>query len=159
MTHASGLVALAALVSLAACSRSAAPAAPAPTPEPVSPAATPAVPASTPAIAPGAPAPAAAAAVDLAGEWTWGVDLGGQAVSGVMTLTRTGSVYGGQVTPDGEQPATVRTVTITGDRVTIIVDAPEGEAVVEATLAADHRSLAGTLNYQGMAGSFTARKR
>lgn len=156
------------LVAAAACSGNPSTNAPAPAPAPgtpsaqPAPAATPSVPASTPA-APAAAAPAAPAAAvtaaDLTGDWGWSLDLGGQTISGTMTITRSGASWGGTVVPDGMQPATVRTVTITGERITIAVDAPEGEAIVEGTLTADRRTLSGTLTYNGMAGSFTGRKR
>lgn len=155
---------LAALVAAtAACSRNPSAAAPAPAapaaPPPGAASATPA-PAATPAVpATPAPAPAPAGAVDLAGEWTWSLDIGGQAIAGTMTLTRSGASYGGTVVPEGMQPGNVRSVVITGERVTITVEAPEGEAIVEATLSADRRSLSGTLSYNGMAGPFSGRRR
>lgn len=150
------------LLASAACSRgpSPSPAAPAPAaPTPgapaaaPTPAATPSVPANTP------PAPPATGTADLSGEWGWSVDIGGQAVSGTMTLTRSGTTYGGSVVPDGMTPATVRTVTIVGDRVTIMIDTPDGEATVEATLSADRRALSGTLAFNGMTGQFNGRRR
>jgi hypothetical protein len=156
-----GLAAM--LVASAACSRNPSTAAPAPAipaaPPPGAPSATPA-PAATPAVpATPAPAPAPAGAIDLAGEWTWSLDIGGQAVSGTMTLTRSGASYGGSVVPEGMQPGNVRSVVISGERATITIEAPEGEAIVEATVSADRRTLSGTLTYNGMAGQFNGRRR
>ena len=56
--------------------------------------------------------------------------------------------------------ATVRTLTIAGDRITIVVDTPDGaEAIVEATLTPDRRAFSGTLAFQGQTSSFSARRR
>ncbi|OGT99013.1 MAG: hypothetical protein A2085_08540 [Gemmatimonadetes bacterium GWC2_71_10] len=161
MTIAVRLSALALLALTAACSRnpaSPAPApatAPAPAPAPA-PAATPVAPPTTPA----APAPATGAAADVSGDWTWSTDIGGQVIGGSMSLTKSGTTYSGEVVPDGMAAATVRTLTIAGDRITIVVDTPDGaEAIVEATLTPDRRAFSGTLAFQGQTSSFSARRR
>ena len=161
MTIAVRLSALALLALTAACSRnpaSPAPApatAPAPAPAPAA-AATPVAPPTTPA----APAPATGAAADVSGDWTWSTDIGGQVIGGSMSLTKSGTTYSGEVVPDGMAAATVRTLTIAGDRITIVVDTPDGaEAIVEATLTPDRRAFSGTLAFQGQTSSFSARRR
>ncbi len=167
MTTAVRLSALALFALTAACSRNPATSAPAPAPAPeatpVAPPTTPTVPAATPAApaaTPEAPAPAAGAAADVSGDWTWSTDIGGQVIAGSMNLTRSGANYSGQVLPDGMSAATVRSITINGDRITIVVDTPDGtEAVVDATLTADRRAFSGTLTYQGQTSSFSARRR
>jgi hypothetical protein len=162
------LIALTFVALTAACSRNPAGTAPAPAPAtapapaatPVAPPTTPAVPAATPAAPAPDPAPATGAVADVSGEWTWTTDIGGQVIAGSMSLTRSGTSYSGQVVPDGMSAATVRTITINGDRITVVVDTPDGtEAVVEATLTADRRAFSGTLTYQGQTSSFSARRR
>lgn len=156
------LAPLALLIAITACSGNP-PAQPAPQPAaaPVAPPATPSTPAAAqPAPAPStAPAPAAAPA-DLTGEWTWTLELGSQVIAGVMTVARSGNSYSGQVVPDGMSAGAIRSVTVNGDRVVIVADAPDGqEATMETTLTADRRAMSGILNYNGQVGSFTARRR
>lgn len=148
-----GVVAVAAL--LAACSSNPQPAAPAPMPAPAA-APMPAAPAPAPAaMAPAAPA----GGVDVVGTWDFTVDAGGQTIPGEMVITRSGSAYGGTVTPQGMSAATIRTVTISGTRVTVLIDTPDGEATFDGTMTADNRTLSGTVAFQGQALGFNARKR
>lgn len=141
-------------LALAACSRTPSPAAPAPAPVPPAAPAAPAPAAPVPAAA-----PAAATAVDLAGIWDFTVDTGGQVLPGDMTLQRSGTTYGGTVSPQGMGTLDIRSVVISGMRVVIVVDTPDGEAVMDAVLAADGRSLSGAVAVQGQPMPFSARKR
>jgi hypothetical protein len=143
-----------ALLLAAACAAQPAPAPPAPQPA----AAPAAAPAPAPAAAP-APAPAAATTVNLAGEWDFTVDAGGMTVAGEMSLQRSGPSYTGTVTPQGSTSATVRTVTITGQRIVMVIDTPDGEAVFEGTLDPDGRTMSGAVAFQGQVMGLTARKR
>ncbi len=142
---------------VAACASNPQPTAPSPQPAP---AATPppAAPAARPAPA-AAAAPAAATVMDLSGVWDFSVDAGGQVIPGEMTLTRSGTTYGGTVVPTGMTPATVRSATIEGRQVTIVIDTPDGEAVFQGEVSADGRTLTGSIAYQGQALGFNARKR
>ena len=143
-------------IGLAACSSNPQPAGPAPAPAPAATAPPPAT-ASTPAAA---TAPATGAARDVGGTWDYSVDAGGQTIPGEMTLTRSGNNYTGMSTPQGMGTATIRSVTITGDRVVIMIDSPDGGDIsVEAVLSADGRSMAGIVNFQGQQLPFNARKR
>ncbi len=96
--------------------------------------------------------------VDLAGEWIWTTDMGGALASGMITLRRSGATYSGQMQPEGSRPANVRSVAISGDKVTIRVDAPAGEAVLEGNLSSNHRALIGMMSYSNAVGRFTASK-
>lgn len=142
-------------IGLAACSSNPQPAGPAPAPAPAA-TAPPAATASAPAAA---TASSSAAARDVGGTWDYSVDAGGQTIPGEMTLTRSGNNYTGMSTPQGMGTATIRSVTMTGDRVVIMIDSPDGEISVEAVLSADGRSMAGIVNYQGQQLPFNARKR
>jgi hypothetical protein len=118
-------------------------------------------PPASPAPMPAAPAPAAAPAAgrDMSGTWDFSVDAGGQIVPGELVVTRMGSGYGGTITPQGMSQGAIRSITVTGDRMIMVVESPEGETTFNGTLSADGRSASGTLAYQGQSLSFTMRKR
>lgn len=93
------------------------------------------------------------------GTWDFTVDAGGQTIPGEMVIGRSGAAYTGTVTPQGMSAATVRTVTINGQRVTILIDTPDGEATFDGTITADNRTMTGTVAFQGQSLGFNARKR
>jgi hypothetical protein len=116
--------------------------------------------AATPATAAVAPAPAPAPGpADLSGTWDFEVDAGGQVIPGVIVLQRAAGGYTGTITPQGMAPATVRTLEIQGQRVRMWIDTPDGEAHFEGSLAADGRSLSGSVDHLGQTFSLTARRR
>jgi len=147
------LATISAAAALAACSSNPPAAAPSPMPAP----------AAAPAPAAPAPAPAAmpapAGGVDVVGTWDFSVDAGGQTIPGEMVIRRSGATLTGTVTPQGMNEATIRTVTINGMRVVVLIDTPDGEATFDGTMAADNRTLTGTVLYQGQSMGFNARKR
>jgi hypothetical protein len=151
------LTALLLTAGLGACAGNPQPAAPAPQ---ALPAQAPAV-ATTPAAAtvrPAAPAPAPAA-VDISGDWTFSVDAGDQTVGGTMSLARSGTTWTGQVFPEGMPAFQLRSAQVTGDRVQLVLDGPDGEATIDGLLSADRRSISGVATYQGQAMTFSATKR
>jgi len=136
-------VVLAALaLSLAACSSNPSPAAPAPQPAPAP-----------------APAPAAARYL-LAGEWEWSSTFQGQPYSGTMTLELTGGSYTGTMRVSGQFDATVRTASLSGNTVQIVLDSPQGEMVLEAQFT-DANTLTGRVDVvaAGDAATFSATRR
>lgn len=140
-------------ISLAACSSNPPPAAsPSPAPVPATTTPPPAT-ATTPAAAP------VSGTRDLSGSWDFSVDAGGQTIPGEITLTRSGTSYTGTVVPQGLPSSTVRSATITGDRVAMLIDSSDGEVSVDAVLSADGRSMSGTVLFQGQSLGFSARKR
>jgi len=141
------------LVLLAACARNPQPSAPAPQ---GAPAAQPGAPAAAPPPKP-APAPAAAE-VDLSGDWSFVIDLPGQRLTGLIQLRRAGSGYTGTATPaEVEGSATLTSLTISGPRVVMVFDSPDGEARAEAVLAGSD-TMHGTVTYGGNTGPFTAHR-
>ncbi|HWO88028.1 MAG TPA: hypothetical protein VNL98_02640, partial [Gemmatimonadales bacterium] len=97
---------------------------------------------------------------DLVGSWDFTLDVQGQVIGGEMVLTLSGSSWGGSVAPQGMTPATVRTVTIRGRQVSIVIDTPDGEeATAEGNLSTDGRTLSGSVAFQGQLLGFNARKR
>lgn len=149
------LPALAATLLLGACSRNPQPAAPAPRAAPAPSAPAPAAPAPA---APAAPAAVAPAEVDLSGDWNFVADFPGQRMIGLIQLRRSGSSYTGIATPaDVEGSATLTSLTITGNRVVMVFESPDGQARAVAVLA-DPKTMNGTVTYAGNTGPFTARK-
>ena len=147
---------LAALALAGACAHNPQPAAPAPQAAPP--------PAAAPAPAPAPQVPAAAtptpapAAVDLSGDWNFVADFPGQRMVGLIQLRRSGSSYVGTATPaDAEGSATLTSLTLTGNRVEMVFESPDGEARAVAVLA-DPKTMNGTVSYAGSSGPFTARK-
>ena len=155
-------------VGLSACASNPQPAATAPQPAAApaaatattSAAATVPAPPPAPAPAPAPPAPAALpVAVDLSGDWTFSVDVGGESIGGTMSFTRSGGSYTGTVSPDGMASFALRSSQITGNRVQMTFDAPDGEAVFDGEISADRRSLTGLVVYNGQTMAFSATKR
>jgi hypothetical protein len=159
-------VLLCSALAVAACARNPQPATPAPAPAAATPVAAPATAAAAPAPA-AAPAAAAvpaaasvpAAAVDLAGTWDFTVDAGGQVIAGEILMTRSGATYTGTVSPQGMGTLDIRSVTIAGMRVVIVVATPDGDAVMDATLTEDRRAMSGAVAVQGQPMPFSARRR
>jgi hypothetical protein len=127
---------------VAACSSNPSPAAPAPQPAPAP-----------------APAPAAARYV-LAGEWEWSSTFQGQLYSGTMTLELSGGSYTGTMRVSGQFDATVRTASLSGNTVQIVLDSPQGEMVLEAQFT-DANTLTGRVDVvaAGDAATFSATRR
>jgi hypothetical protein len=64
----------------------------------------------------------------------------------------------GTATPaEAEGSATLTSLTITGNRVVMVFESPDGEARAVAVLA-DPKTMNGTAEYAGSTGPFTARK-
>jgi glucose/arabinose dehydrogenase len=141
---------------LAACARNPQVAGPSPAPAPAAQPAPSAQPAPAPAPA---PAPVPAAVADLSGTWDLAVDAGGQVINVEVALARGPNGYTGTATPQGMSPASVRTVTITGNHVVMHIDTPDGEAILDGSLGADGRTLSGAVAYQGQSMGFSGRKR
>ncbi|MFI5280086.1 MAG: hypothetical protein ACHQU1_06310 [Gemmatimonadales bacterium] len=155
-----GLVAAA-----AACSGNPGPAATTPQPAPRPAAAPPApTPASTPAPTP-APIAAAAAtpsasAIDMTGSWSGTVDVQGQTLGLDMNLARAANgSYNGDVAPQGQPSAPLRSLTLDGNHLVMVFSAPDGEATFDMMVTADRQAFSGNISYQGQTIPFTARKR
>ena len=167
-----------AALALAACSSNPSPTPPAPQPAAAArPAPAPlvqpaAVPARAPAMAPApaptpapTPAPAAAAAAaaapyTLAGEWEWSSVFQGQLYSGTMTLELSGGSFAGTMRVSGQFDATVRTGSLSGNTVRVVLDSPQGEMVLEAQFT-DANTLTGRVDVvaAGEAATFSATRR
>ena len=164
MTIARRTAGLAFVAALAACSRNPQPATPAPQAAPAAQAAPAPRPVAAPA-APAAPTPAAAPAptaarFELAGDWDWTATFQGQPFDGTMSFQSSGGSYSGLMRVAGQFDATVRTATVTGNAVRVMLDSPQGEMVLEAQFT-DANTLSGLVNViaAGEAASFSATRR
>jgi hypothetical protein len=162
MTIARRAARLAFVAAFAACSRNPQPATPTPQAAPAPrPAAAPAaIPAPAPVAAP-APAPAPTPArFELAGDWDWNATFQGQPFDGTMSFQASGGSYSGMMRVAGQFDATVRTATVTGNAVRVMLDSPQGEMVLEAQFT-DANTLSGLVNViaAGEAASFSATRR
>jgi len=162
-----GLVAVA-----AACSHNPGPAATTPQPAPArTPAAMPytggqvASSGYGPTAATPAPVPAAASApsanvIDMTGSWSGTVEYEGNSLGLDLNLSRAANgSYSGDVTPQGQQGAPLKSLTLDGNHVVMIFDAPDGEATFDMVLTSDRQAFSGNITYQGQQIPFTARRR
>lgn len=102
----------------------------------------------------------ASVAADLTGWWDFSVDVGGRSASGKLWLFRRDDGFTGTLTPDGTNTLPVRILTVAGRHVRMTVDSAEGAVLFDGTLAADARSMSGTVIYhQGQRFALTAHKR
>ena len=159
---------LAALLCAAACSAPAstgAGAAPAPTPAPAAKAApAPAAPAPAPAVA-AAAAPIAAPAprgrnVDPVGMYDVNLTaMGNEMVLNARIEKKADGTYGGQVTGEGIPTLPVKSVTVTGNMVRMVVMAPDGgDAIISMTIDSDN-NISGDWSMAGDGSKLTGKRR
>jgi hypothetical protein len=96
----------------------------------------------------------------LAGDWDWSAMLGDEAYSGTMTLQSQGAGFTGSMRVTGQFDAEVRTATVTGNIVRIVLDSPQGELVLDAIFT-DANTLAGRVDVSaaGATASFSAHRK
>ncbi len=117
--------------------------------------------ASAPAPAPAhasAPAPVPAEAPDLSGRWQYTATLGSAVIDGTLTLVRSGASYAGGATASiADDPVPMTAMTVTGSRIVMLFDTPNGEARVEGTVSGG-TVISGTVAVGDRTGSFKAQK-
>jgi hypothetical protein len=147
-----GLAAALALAALlGACARNPGPATPGPQAAPA-----PAQP--SPAAAPVAPLPPPEPVAELSGEWRFVVGLGGESLTGTLTLARAGAGYGGSAQGDDGEFYPMNSLTQTGRKVVMLFETPSGPARVECTLEGTSE-LSGALLVGDQTGTFSARRK
>ena len=101
-----------------------------------------------------------ARAIDVTGSWSGTVDVQGQSIGLDMTLARslTGA-YTGEVAPQGQPAAPLTSLTLDGNHLVMVFNAPDGEARFDMMLTADRQAFSGNISYQGQQIPFTAPKR
>src|SRR5688572_32209686 len=84
----------------------------------------------------------------LAGDWAFEVKTGNSVAHGAMTLTANGSGYRGTLTTDqGNNVLPVRSLTLAGSNMDMLVESPNGNVTFKGTLSSDASSFQGTVTY------------
>ena len=101
--------------------------------------------------------PDAPAALDPVGIYDFTTTVDGSVVSGTVTITQGTSGYGGSIATDATETIPVRSVTVDGQKLTVLADSPDGP--VTFIINVDGDDFAGTWSYAGMSGSHTGKRR
>jgi len=98
---------------------------------------------------------------DLAGDWVFEAQTGENVAHGALTLVADGASYRGTLTTD--QTANVlpvRSLTLQGSDLSMLVESPEGNITFKGTLAADAQTFQGKVIYfNGQIIPMSARRR
>ena len=92
---------------------------------------------------------AAAGEPDLAGLWDFYMDVGGIPSFGLLTIGRLDGHYGGTLTPVRTAPVVLRSLTVSGRNVRMIVGSLEGDVTLNATLSGPADRMCGVVTYHG----------
>jgi len=100
-------------------------------------------------------------APDLAGDWMFEVQTGQNVAHGAMTLLADGASYKGTLTTDqGNNVLPVRSLTLQGSDLSMLVESPNGNVTFKGTLAADARTFQGNVTYyNGQTFAMSGRRR
>jgi len=100
-------------------------------------------------------------APDLAGDWMFEVQTGQNVAHGAMTLLADGASYKGTLTMDqGNNVLPVRSLTLQGSDLSMLVESPNGNVTFKGTLAADARTFQGNVTYyNGQTFAMSGRRR
>ena len=92
--------------------------------------------------------PERSTAPDLTGDWVFEVQTGQNVTHGAMTLIANGASYKGTLTTDqGGNVLPVRSLTVDGFDMDMLVESPNGNVTFKGTLAADARTFVGKVTY------------
>lgn len=91
----------------------------------------------------------AAGEPDLSGLWDFYMDVGGVPSFGLLTLGRLDGRYAGTLTPVRTAPVIVRSLTVTGRNVRMIVGSREGDVAYDAVLSGAADRMCGLVAYHG----------
>jgi len=103
------------------------------------------------------PAPPQPPPFDAAGYFEFVTDVDGQAVSGSIELRHAdGGGFTGVLSTSATEPVPVRSVTVEGQRVTVVSDTPDGPATL--ILAFEGDAFTGSWSYAGMSGVLSGKR-
>ena len=92
--------------------------------------------------------PERVAAPDVAGDWVFEVQTGKNIAHGAMTLVADGTSYKGTLTTDQtDNVLPVRSLTLQGAELSMLVESPEGNVTFKGTLADDAQTFQGQVVY------------
>jgi len=77
------------------------------------------------------------------------MDVGGEPSFGLMSIGFVGADYGGSLAPVRTAPVVLRSITLTGNRIHMVVAAREGDVLFDGTLSANGNRMCGTVTYLG----------
>lgn len=87
-------------------------------------------------------------AADLSGDWVFEVETGSSVTHGAIKLTAQGEAYSGTLTTDqGNNVLPVRSLTLDGAAMAMLVESPNGKVTFAGTLAPDGRTFEGKVTY------------
>lgn len=100
-------------------------------------------------------------APDLSGDWIFEAQTGESVARGAMTLVADGASYKGTLTTDHtDNVLPVRSLTVQGSDLSMLVESPEGNITFKGTLAADAQTFQGKVTYfNGQAIPMSGRRR
>ena len=98
---------------------------------------------------------------DLAGNWVFEAQTGENVAHGALTLVADGASYRGTLTTDQtDNILPVRSLTLQGSDLSMLVESPEGNITFKGTLAADAQTFQGKVIYlNGQIIPMSARRR
>jgi len=88
-------------------------------------------------------------APNLHGNWDFLMVPKGAPSFGVMSIGYVGAEYGGALVPARTAPVVLRTITLTGDRIRMVVASAEGDVHFDGRLSAKGDFMCGTVTYHG----------
>lgn len=93
--------------------------------------------------------PAAGETAKLTGLWDFLMVPRRMASFGLMSIGLAGPDYGGSLAPARTAPVVLRKVTLTGNRVQLVVASTEGDVLFDGRLSARGDFMCGTVTYHG----------
>ena len=88
-------------------------------------------------------------APNLHGHWDFLMVPRGMPSFGLMSIGFVGADYGGSLAPVRTAPVVLRRITLTGDRIHMVVASREGDVLFDGRLSAKGDLMCGTVTYHG----------
>lgn len=101
------------------------------------------------AAPPTAAGPAAAPEPDLHGSWDFHMDVAGSPSFGVLSVGWIDGRYGGTLSPVSTAPVVIRSLTVTGRTIRMVVASREGDVRFDGVLSGRGDRMCGIVAYHG----------
>lgn len=89
------------------------------------------------------------APANLHGQWNFLMIPRGSPSFGLMTIGFVGADYGGSLAPARTAPVVIRTISLTGNTIHMVVAAREGDVLFDGKLSGKGDYMCGTVTYHG----------
>lgn len=86
---------------------------------------------------------------NLHGSWDFLMVPGGSPSFGLMSIGFVGADYGGSLMPARTAPVVLRKITVTGNKIQMVVASREGDVLFDGSLSAKGDFMCGTVTYHG----------